>query len=541
MLSLQIGYRTDPGRKRDHNEDAVGVWHPRDPTVRRRKGSLFVVADGLGGHLAGEVASRQAVDTFIGSYRENPDPNIPACLVQAVQRANAEVYTRGQALSRRARMATTLVGAVVRGRELHVVNVGDSRAYLLRHGTFTQLTQDHTFVAMAAERGVQLSTSDSQRLRSVITRALGSKPAVEVDYFAHTFQPGDVLVLCSDGLTRPVREDEISDIVRAHPPQEAAERLVDLANERGGPDNISVIVVKALSTAPHPPPWLKRLPRWMLFIVPLVLLTLMLTCLGLVLLLGQVNLPSTAPRVAPVLFIARQNETPDSLARHFGYPSSEPVKRLLASQGLPEAMPAGQAVTIPPARPGLYLVGKVEDFYQKGSSGEARFRLPMGDKTYQIICPPQGKFRPAYRLHDGSLVTVFAYPPMKPQRRGWNDVNELVAEFVDVQEFVLFGLYALPWHNWYHRDFPRELVWVYTVLNEYTVEPASIGGKANEQALIRGIWTFQKDAFILEVREAYILKGKNYQLIRGRPESLPTLPPPTSTPRVPEPTLTPGR
>jgi len=111
---------------------------------------------------------------------------------------------------------------------------------------------------------------------------------------------------------------------------------------------------------------------------------------------------------------------------------------------------------------------------------------------------------------------------------------------VDVQEFVLFGLYALPWFNWYHRDFPRELVWVYTVLNEYTVEPASIGGKANEQALIWGIWTFQKDAFILEVREAYILKGKNYQLIRGRPESLPTLPPPTSTPRVSEPTLTPG-
>ena len=245
---MQVACRTDPGRVRDHNEDHVSVT----PHIMS-KGALLIIADGMGGHLAGEVASQLAAQTVRREYYTGGLLDPSAQLLAAVQAANRAVYELARADPARTGMGTTLVAAVVLGEQAYLAHVGDSRAYLL-NSTIRQLTTDHSFVGGQVRAGI-LTPEQARRhpQRNVLTRALGAKPNVAVDVCQVTLQAGDTLLLCSDGLTEHVADGILWDVAAHSEPGQAAARLVELANEAGGADNISVIVARYAARAAQKP------------------------------------------------------------------------------------------------------------------------------------------------------------------------------------------------------------------------------------------------------------------------------------------------
>jgi serine/threonine protein phosphatase PrpC len=237
---LEIGQFSDPGRRRQNNEDWLGTFQPPDPARGQRKGSLFLVADGMGGHQSGELASRYAVDRIIRHYMRDPSTDVASSLREAIETANATLHAREATSENGGKWGTTVVAAVVRDSRLWIANVGDSRACLIRDGQLRQLSRDHD---LASELGVNPSARWIGR--HMVTRALGQKPEVDVDVFPPLgLRTGDRILLCTDGLTNPLSGKEIGEIATALPPQAAAVALVKAANERGGPDNVSVILIR---------------------------------------------------------------------------------------------------------------------------------------------------------------------------------------------------------------------------------------------------------------------------------------------------------
>src|SRR5690242_15724106 len=227
---------------------------PKDQQVMARKGALFIVADGMGGHAAGEVASEIAVDTVSNVYYQDDSEDVPVALLRAIKRANALIYQRAAENMLRSGMGTTCVAAVLRGKIAYIANVGDSRAYLIRAGQAVQISQDHSWVAEQVRAG--LLTEDQARShaqRNVITRCLGTQPDVEIDVFPVELQESDSLVLCTDGLSGLISDEELRTIVDQHQPQESVYLLVERANENGGPDNITAIVVRVQEVGTDPP------------------------------------------------------------------------------------------------------------------------------------------------------------------------------------------------------------------------------------------------------------------------------------------------
>jgi serine/threonine protein phosphatase PrpC len=245
-LDLVAAKLTDVGRVRPHNEDYVDYYIPPDSRQLARKGAIYLVADGMGGHQAGEVASHDAVELVIGQYYSDTTHDVGTSLVRAFRAANQQIHAQAQSDPSKGGMGTTLVAAVVLGRKVYMANVGDSRAYLINKKGIAQITEDHSWVEEQVRAGL-LTPEQAKRhpQRNLVTRALGSKPAVEADLFEGEINAGDTLLLCSDGLTGRVEDHELMAIVREHPPQKAAQLLVDLANERGGNDNITVLIVSA--------------------------------------------------------------------------------------------------------------------------------------------------------------------------------------------------------------------------------------------------------------------------------------------------------
>ncbi|BCL77817.1 serine/threonine-protein phosphatase [Ktedonobacteria bacterium brp13] len=244
-LGLTVAQRTDVGRKRQHNEDSVAYIIPKDQELLTQKGALFIVADGMGGHAAGEVASEIAVDTICTLYYQDPDIDVHSSLSRAIFYANATIYQRATENEEHSGMGTTCVVAVMRGSTAFVANVGDSRGYLVRKGQVRQITQDHSWVAEQVRMG-QMTEEEahSHSMRNIITRSLGPFPEVEPDIFVEQLEEGDALVLCSDGLCGMVSDNEITTIVENFGPQESVYRLVECANEQGGIDNITAIVAR---------------------------------------------------------------------------------------------------------------------------------------------------------------------------------------------------------------------------------------------------------------------------------------------------------
>lgn len=250
-LELKSHGLSDVGKLRDHNEDSFAV----DSSA-----GLFVVCDGMGGHAGGEVASSVAVDTikdFISNQPEGEwpfglDENAPQAgerLRNAALLANQRITERIEAEPWLARMGTTMVSALVAPDGTSwVANIGDSRAYRWHDGVLRQVTSDHSWVNEQVQRGVlSCAEAASHPLKNVITRALGARDNLPVDLVEERLQPGDYLLLCSDGLTGMVNDDAIGEILADSSigPEEACQRLVAAANEAGGEDNITVVLIHA--------------------------------------------------------------------------------------------------------------------------------------------------------------------------------------------------------------------------------------------------------------------------------------------------------
>lgn len=230
------GSRTDVGRIRPHNEDSLVASPP-----------LFCVADGMGGHEAGEVASEIAVQTLTAHAPGHADA---PQLGEAVLAANQAVIAAAANGIGKPGMGTTMTAIVLEGRHLVVAQVGDSRAYLLHSGTLSQITRDHSLVADMVEKG-QITAEEARwhPQRSVITRALGSDPDMVPDLFDLELEVGDRILLCSDGLSGMVYDDELARIMtEEEDPQKCADALIDTANSYGGHDNITAIIVDVAGT-----------------------------------------------------------------------------------------------------------------------------------------------------------------------------------------------------------------------------------------------------------------------------------------------------
>lgn len=243
---------SEPGEVRPHNEDFVGSFVPTGPPTGWDRGPLFCVADGLGGHAAGEVASRLAVETtIIGWTNGNGDP-APQALRSGVRAANAAILDAAMHGGRRG-MGTTLTALTFAGREAAIAHVGDSRAYLVRGEQCLQLTTDHSRVGELLR--MKLLTPEQAAhhpSRSQLTRSLGANLTVQVDLVRQGIVRDDVFVLCSDGLWDVVGRAEIAASVARAPLAEAAVALTESAVQRGSADNVSVVVVRVTSDEPVP-------------------------------------------------------------------------------------------------------------------------------------------------------------------------------------------------------------------------------------------------------------------------------------------------
>ena len=233
-MRFAYGERTDVGRGRPENEDS----HLVDPDD-----GLYAVADGMGGHRAGEVASATAIDALKTAYLGGQR------LDEAVVAANVAVFAKAAEDAALRGMGTTLTAIALHDSTALLGHVGDSRAYLMRDGAVTQVTEDHSLVEQLVREG-RLTPEEAQNhpQRAIITRALGVDPDVQVDTYRIDLKPGDRLMICSDGLTNMLSDDTIAQTLRRHAdPQQAADTLVDMANQAGGDDNITVVLVDALN------------------------------------------------------------------------------------------------------------------------------------------------------------------------------------------------------------------------------------------------------------------------------------------------------
>jgi PPM family protein phosphatase len=266
--TIEFASQTDTGVRRSHNQDAHASHLASDNAQWQERGHVFLVADGMGAHAVGELASELAVGIIPHTYQKHvAQVGVPA-LRKAFIEANATIHAKGQQNPDFVGMGTTTTALVLRPEGAWVGHVGDSRAYRVRDGQIEQMSFDHSLVwEMARRQGIE--PESLQGIPSnVIIRSLGPEPLVQVDIEGpHALQPGDIFLLCSDGLSGQVSDAEMGAVASCLPPAEACRFLIDLANLRGGPDNITVMIVRVnegvdLHEAPAQPRKLTRLIPW---------------------------------------------------------------------------------------------------------------------------------------------------------------------------------------------------------------------------------------------------------------------------------------
>jgi serine/threonine protein phosphatase PrpC len=505
-LELHVGFESDVGLVREVNQDFVDYRVPNDEEERRQKGAVFLVADGMGGHRAGEVASQEAVEWIKEEYYTELVLDVDASLVRAYEKANAFLYDMAQADPSKSGMGTTLVVAVVQGTppQVTVANVGDSRTYLLRGKELTQITSDHSLVGGLVQTGhLTPSEAETHPQRSVITRAMGIDPFVEVDLFETELCAGDRLLLCTDGLTNELSDKQIARIARAHPPAEAAAQLVDQANAAGGRDNVSVLVVQAgpVATSSGWPllgpvqDWLQSQAksetgdgssRWR-WVAPLatVAVLLFLGIIGAVLLMPNqqwAGSPAAAPRLAPI------------------QPGAEGVTGDLVSS------PSG----LRPPNPGVFLVGTVRHWRCEGQ--DCAFELDMAGTTFQVKLDREYFVDDragvdAQANLDARQVRVFGVQP--------GEGEEVDARLIDLGE-RWWAWWKPAWVTVYEHHDWNETVWMYTVVDE---NPYSVvtrkeypGLADGTGVLVEGKWTEggAHDNMSFAIDRAYLLQGDEY-------------------------------
>lgn len=251
IVRIEVAGQTDVGRKRAHNEDSFAVYSDH---------GLYMVADGMGGHASGEVASRMAIETmrdFFTQTARDPDKTWPYKmdrskdydenrLITAIMLSNLRIYQTAKENPKQRGMGTTIAVLFVVDEGMYIAHVGDSRVYRIRGGRMTQLTEDHSLLN-DYKKMKNLSEEEIEAFphKNVIVRALGMKDTVKVDTRFEQPEPGDIILLCSDGLAGPVSDEEIHHVVATSPDlSSAAQRLIDTANENGGPDNITAVLTQ---------------------------------------------------------------------------------------------------------------------------------------------------------------------------------------------------------------------------------------------------------------------------------------------------------
>lgn len=253
LPGLQVVVRTDLGNVRQNNEDTGLYYRIADEKVISEKGCLLMVADGMGGHQAGEVASRMASEIIIREYF-NPkrDNNIEKNLRKAFATANTRILQAANSNAAQEGMGTTCTALILTGKEIHFAHVGDSRAYLYKKDKLSRITEDHTYVQELVRSGeISASEADTHPRRNILTNAMGTKPDMKVDAgrFNQLFEPGDRLMLCSDGLYDYLNDDEIAAFLGGNDLTTVAEQMIAIAKKRGGHDNITIVLAQKVSTS----------------------------------------------------------------------------------------------------------------------------------------------------------------------------------------------------------------------------------------------------------------------------------------------------
>jgi protein phosphatase len=260
VFTIRAVGQTDVGQRRDHNEDSFLV----DPSL-----GLFIVADGMGGHAGGGTASRLAVETIQSSVRgarerepalfgvatsveESPLPDV---LREAVEAACSKIFETAQGSPELAGMGTTVTAALVDGRTAFIAHVGDSRCYLIREARIYQVSEDHSLVNEQLKAGaISADEARNSRFKNIITRSVGFEQQVQVDLMGVELEAGDALLICCDGLSNLVEDAEMLHVVGEAELDQAPARLIELANERGGDDNITVVIIRVQGpTSPQSP------------------------------------------------------------------------------------------------------------------------------------------------------------------------------------------------------------------------------------------------------------------------------------------------
>ena len=254
MLEVEGAGLSDPGPYRETNEDAIGSFVPEDPMLLERKGVLYAIADGLGGHQAGEVASSTAVATVIEEYyAPSSHSRIEPALRNALQAANLRVHDLALRHAEYRSMGTTFTAIALAGAQAYIAHVGDTRVYHWREGRFTQLTSDHSEVAeLVRMRVVKPERARDHPARNALTRTVGHKLILRPDFLRQPLQPGDQFLLCCDGVWSEIEDGEMSQVLGDCAPTDACRAVIDMALARDCQDNISVQVIKVLEVGPEP-------------------------------------------------------------------------------------------------------------------------------------------------------------------------------------------------------------------------------------------------------------------------------------------------
>ena len=250
--NVRVVVQSDLGNIRLNNEDMGMFYRIADENILKEKGYLLIVADGMGGHKAGEVASRMATEIISQEYfKKNANGSIEKNLFKAFELANKQIYDMSSSNAAYHGMGTTCTAIVVADQTVYYAHVGDSRAYFFKKDVITRITEDHTYVQELVKKGdITAKEAETHPKRNILTNAMGTKPSLRIDTgkFKISFEKGDRLLLCSDGLYDYLKDEELAQILKTKSLQEAAEYMIIEAKRRGGHDNITVVLAEKTET-----------------------------------------------------------------------------------------------------------------------------------------------------------------------------------------------------------------------------------------------------------------------------------------------------
>ena len=545
---LEVGLSSDRGPSRDLNEDYAEYVIPTDEAQLRPKGALFVVADGMGGYLAGEAASREAVGKVIKEYYANRSDDPGISLRRAVSAANIVVHQQASADPAKSGMGTTLVAAAVIGSRVYIANVGDSRAYGIGRDATIQITQDHSWVEEQIDAGILTREAAQQHpQRNLITRALGRRENVEIDLFEGRLPSGDALLLCTDGVCGPLSDEQMARAVRSLAPQQAAEQLVEMAAAAGGKDNATALIVRAVATDTGSVAQVRSSPRqgregqpegltsrqglaklgrqpWALGVAAVGLALCALAAVIFVPALAQrlAGDPVAAPLPAPLQDGRLAGTSPDQVALYLGYADAAQMSAAHGGLVAPETLGESQ---LKPAIPGVFLVGTARDWGCEQQ--RCSYRLEMAGIEYSVTYEAPGEMGVDLTGH-----------PVRVYGVQQEDQPAVAAQLIE-RGSHWWAWWQPAWTLVHQTGSWEQGVWVYSIVdrnpNGLIGPDQGPGLQRGARILLHGMWSIEDQAMAFKEDEIYTLQGSIYVPTTGQPSlPLPTVTlQPTQTTKLP--------